>query len=295
MPRLDRILHILFSLYFFIRILFANPFIPTVPQGAPQRSYLRLLLLSAFPPTAFLCFSTPDTIWILSSYSFAVLYALRYALHYPRSHEPTTDSGLLGLYFWRADTLFYFVFACLSSVMSRPTVFSVPLFFFLALIAILTNLKSLCQRAVYSYSDTSIRTLIRIAFPLPNFSQLWRSLSQPSLHLPPTVFNASAYSLLSFEYITPVVAAGRRRALEDPDVPPLSENLRSTAASNRFQALWSKEIEKRRIDSEYQPRLVRTIATAFGGRFFAGGLLKLCEDFSVFTAPLLLRMVRFPV
>lgn len=111
---------------------------------------------------------------------------------------------------------------------------------------------------------------------------------------PPNPANASAFTLLSFNWMMPTVAAGRVRPLEDEDVTPLADKFRCVITGrDTFQPMWRKEVgvTGTGIDGR-RPKLFRALIRSFGLRLFLSACLKVGNDVCIFVSPLVLRVVR---
>lgn len=101
---------------------------------------------------------------------------------------------------------------------------------------------------------------------------------------------ASVFSRLTFAWISPLMALGFARPLEERDLPALSEG--DCAADNavRFGKRWREERARGREGAS----LVRALWRAYGGYFARTGLLKLAQDAAMFLGPMLLQyLIRF--
>lgn len=262
---------IFFALWFLVRLLTANPLFPSTLFSNVPYAYISIWIVPILPvPTIF-----PATVSIPLSVSWllAALTDYRHSSNIPR-----------------------------HSLLHRPDVFlySISIFCFLAgrpsdfaavymVMAIMSTLLFLTQIHTYVTSSTSPNPLRQL------LSQTFSLTSPPVLDrpVPPTPRNASALTMLSFEWMTSTVSKGRNVALEQQDIPLLASHLGSiSAGSETFDPLW--KLERSRRDSYGNPiraSLLKTLFRAFGLRLMLGGLLKIGNDICVFISPVVLRMV----
>ncbi|GJP74244.1 hypothetical protein CLOP_g4860 [Closterium sp. NIES-67] len=95
--------------------------------------------------------------------------------------------------------------------------------------------------------------------------------------------HASFINRLTFGWMTPLMATGYRRPLEDSDVWRLNDGDRTAAVYGRFEREWREE------KGRPKPWLLRALHSCFGRRFWWGGFCKIGNDASQFVGPLMLN------
>lgn len=275
--------HVVWALYFLYRITTANPFAPKLPAQHPSFSILKLVILGFLPLPVFFLIAT-FSLPLLVSYTVAALLALRHTLSAPLLNfvDHLSHRHYLRLLLWRIDVLAYVLYISVTSFFSSPSFLLLLYSSFLFFGSCITSLTDLYARSRHEAPDQTLATMIRLAFV--------RAPSLPYSPLAPAnIRDASAFSLLTFEWVTPTVATGRRRSLEIEDVKSLSQKFSCYAASNdRFVPSWREELDSRH---RRDPSLFRALFKAFGLRLMIGGSLKLVNDVAIFIAPMTLRVV----
>ncbi|KAJ1981631.1 hypothetical protein H4R35_000630 [Dimargaris xerosporica] len=119
-------------------------------------------------------------------------------------------------------------------------------------------------------------TLLEAAAGLGDFAD-------PDLDCP--VDKASLLSRITFSWLSPLLALGYQKPLEQDDLWTLPHSLQTRLVANKFHERWTKE---RRAA---KPSLFWVLATAFGAPFFIGGLIKLLNDLLMYVQPQLLSLL----
>ncbi|RKP10579.1 multi drug resistance-associated protein MRP [Thamnocephalis sphaerospora] len=94
---------------------------------------------------------------------------------------------------------------------------------------------------------------------------------------------ANIYSIITFHWMSPLLALGYRTPLTTEDLWPVSKNIRARTTSEKFQGLWERQQQRE------NPSLFRAILSAFGDRMAFGGFCKFIHDLLAFVQPVLLR------
>ncbi|CAI5495011.1 unnamed protein product [Closterium sp. Naga37s-1] len=94
--------------------------------------------------------------------------------------------------------------------------------------------------------------------------------------------HTSFINRLTFGWMTPLMATGYRRPLEDSDVWRLNDGDRTATVYGRFECAWREE------KGRPKPWLLRALHSCFGRRFWWGGFFKIGNDASQFVGPLML-------
>ncbi|CAI7915911.1 unnamed protein product, partial [Closterium sp. NIES-53] len=94
--------------------------------------------------------------------------------------------------------------------------------------------------------------------------------------------HTSFINRLTFGWMTPLMALGYRRPLEDSDVWRLNDGDRTATVYGRFECAWREE------KGRPKPWLLRALHSCFGRRFWWGGFFKIGNDASQFVGPLML-------
>lgn len=252
-------------------LLRAYPVVPHASSPTPlPYSLLLLLLLLPYLPLL-LCYPPLYSLPPLICALFTALLSLRFAYlsPLPRLHSA----------FHRLDVTLLYSISLLPYLLSSPLPLRLIAFASLLLAFSLFTHSSLIrlQSRPSSSPASLLATLLPPMQPTPD-------ISRP---LPPTPRNASAFTLLSFHWMTDTVSTGRLRSLEDEDVLPLAQRFRTRHTGHEtFQPLW--KIENERAGGS----LLRALFRAFGKRLLLGGLLKAVNDVCIFVSPMLLRLVR---
>ncbi|KAJ1981339.1 hypothetical protein H4R34_002105 [Dimargaris verticillata] len=99
------------------------------------------------------------------------------------------------------------------------------------------------------------------------------------------VDRASLLSRVTFSWLSPLLALGYQKPLEQDDLWPLPHSLQTRHVANTFHERWTKE---RRTA---KPSLFWVLATTFGAPFLLGGLIKLFNDLLMYVQPQLLSLL----
>ncbi|OQS03568.1 ATP-binding Cassette (ABC) Superfamily, partial [Thraustotheca clavata] len=99
------------------------------------------------------------------------------------------------------------------------------------------------------------------------------------------VKKTGSLSSMLFMWMNPLLELGNVRPLEMTDLYELDPLLQSEGASGRFQACWTKEIQRK------EPSLSRALIYAFGMRYLAAGWLRLIRDILQFVGPFVIQNV----
>lgn len=150
----------------------------------------------------------------------------------------------------------------LTCTRSRPDAFVVSLYFIYVAI-----------------ENRSPLVLLSLLFIIPAL-RADLSAVHTTFTVPPNVRTTSAFMLVSFEWVTPLLSLASTRPLEQADIPPLADRFRAKASSEAFTLYW------RRSNS-----LTVTLVRSFGARLLMGGMFKLFNDIAQFASPMFLRMV----
>ncbi|CAI5980420.1 unnamed protein product [Closterium sp. NIES-65] len=94
--------------------------------------------------------------------------------------------------------------------------------------------------------------------------------------------HTSFINRLTFGWMTPLMALGYRRPIEDSDVWRLNDGDRTATVYGRFEREWREE------KARPKPWLLRALHSCFGRRFWWGGFCKIGNDASQFVGPLML-------
>ncbi|KAI1297750.1 hypothetical protein EDD11_006989 [Mortierella claussenii] len=101
---------------------------------------------------------------------------------------------------------------------------------------------------------------------------------------------ANVFSIASFHWVTALMQKGYAKPLAMDDLWALRKKDQSKNVSASFADAWTEELKKPK------PSLIWTLAKAFGGPFYIGGIWKFINDSLGFLLPLLLReMLRFVI
>lgn len=273
-----------FAAYFLHRLLTVNPFLPKVTTFHSQISPLKLILLfTVYVPLCFLADLSTLSIFFFISWCFATFAALRFAYDpsLPQNVDVPKWLNASCLLLWRVDIVIYFVFSVWSLAASHyPSLISLALALLLTFTAISIFVFGVLLRVHAQSLPITLRNSMYSLFHTSPHSQ-------SAMTVPPTVYDASAFELLSFKWAFPIVQTGFRRSLEFSDVPSLAEQYSArNLLNNRFLPAWNLQLRRP------NPSVLKALYHAFGLRLVLGGVLKLVNDLGIFVAPLLLRAVR---
>ncbi|KAH8929537.1 hypothetical protein BT69DRAFT_1292537 [Atractiella rhizophila] len=97
------------------------------------------------------------------------------------------------------------------------------------------------------------------------------------------VLEANIFSVLTFNWITPLMKLGTSKFLEETDLWALPKQDRSNALAERLRYYWEKQMLKKK------PSLVIALCRAYGWDFLVAAGLKFVQDMLAFAQPQLLR------
>lgn len=281
MPILHQLPLFLFASYFSFRILTAHPFIPRPPSSSfPRLSVLvsALLIPLVLLLPHILLTSTANRLWLLLSYVLAACVSLRHSITapHPSSPRPYTTSTYPRLLLWRVDIALYLLALPLVLILQTASWLTI----------LLCTVSATLTTAIFVL-DLLSRAQVRT--PSELFALAFQPAQPPPVPqtAPPTVRQASALSLLSFNWVTKTVVTGRQRPLESADVIPLAPRFNcQTSGARTLAPLWRAQLQRPR------PSLLTALFNAFGVRLVLGGFLKLISDVFLFVSPMLLKSVR---
>ena len=96
---------------------------------------------------------------------------------------------------------------------------------------------------------------------------------------------ADIFSILTFSWMTPLMKYGYKQYLTQDDLWNLRKRDTTRATSIVFDEVWEQQLEKKK------PSLWIAMATAFGGPYLRGTIIKTFADCLSFTQPQLLRFL----
>eukprot|EP00698_Gefionella_okellyi_P004133 TRINITY_DN13869_c0_g1_i1.p1 TRINITY_DN13869_c0_g1~~TRINITY_DN13869_c0_g1_i1.p1 ORF type:complete len:1343 (-),score=367.63 TRINITY_DN13869_c0_g1_i1:24-4052(-) len=96
---------------------------------------------------------------------------------------------------------------------------------------------------------------------------------------------ANWFSRITFWWVTPLCALGKRKPLEPDDLWQMAQHDRCATIGETFNREWSKEGKL----ASRPPSLIRTMHRSFGTYFYISGVIKLIHDILQFFSPMLLR------
>jgi ATP-binding cassette subfamily C (CFTR/MRP) protein 1 len=97
---------------------------------------------------------------------------------------------------------------------------------------------------------------------------------------------ATVFSILTFSWMTPMMAYGYKKFLTEEDLWNLAKRDTTKATGESFQKAWEYELENKK-----NPSLWMAIFRAFNGPYFRGSLFKIISDTLAFVQPQLLRLL----
>lgn len=248
----------------------------------PSSSHLARLAL-CLCPLPLLFFAPTSTVFL--SYAAASIVALRFAYHHPHS---LGDVAFWRRLFWRLDVALYFTFLSTQLFVSNAYL---PLNIVAALAAVAAPLTFVINLLHSASSENLSQSPLTVSLVRLAFSQ-----QLPPLHsfqtVPPTVYNTSLFVLLSFRWVTPMLASATSRSMQHDDIVQVDQRYCSESTSNMFRSSWQQEIHCPQSQSS-SPSLFRALARSFGSRIMLTGIPKLFADISALLAPIVLREVSF--
>lgn len=285
--RFTAILHICFAVYFWFRLLTVHPFLPKLrPQQLRiPRLHLCILFLLALLPLI-LTGAHLTCVSFAASWVFASLVALRSAFDAPLFEYGTLRPRFLyypRILLWRLDVMSYVFFILGCTAISTPfTLFSFVTSTVLAGAVVFVTLFDAILRLHAQLIPVTVGNVLTVLIApgtTPNVPFV----------APPSVYDAPAYALLSFQWVAPLIVTGRNRSLEASDVIPMADPYLSHVATNyRFLPFWHKQLLRA---PGSRPSITIALFQAYGIRLALSGLLKVLNDVCVFTSPMLLRSV----
>ena len=141
---------------------------------------------------------------------------------------------------------------------------------------------------------------IRTSLSLNDFGHITTSVSNSDNQAEPCAFPRSAWNVLTFGWMKPLLQLGNERALEQTDLLPLLDADRADSIYTTFKGYWREQLAMYNVEfedvNEKDPNsipssLVKTYAQAFGLQFFFAGGLKLIYDSCLFLGPLILNLL----
>ncbi|KAI8870282.1 hypothetical protein GQ42DRAFT_162835 [Ramicandelaber brevisporus] len=157
------------------------------------------------------------------------------------------------------------------------------------------------SREFHSYFALSVISLITFALEIvpPATTLSASSAASSSASVSPSDLpvspeeGANILSVLTFSWISPLIARGYQQPLVADDLYDLPSSVTPELVSEQFQAAWSKECSNASANGS-QPSLVWTLARSFGSVTLLAGLFKVGQDACSFVQPQLLkRLIAF--
>ena len=96
---------------------------------------------------------------------------------------------------------------------------------------------------------------------------------------------ANVFSILTFSWMTPMMKYGYKEYLTQDDLLNLRKRDTTRAATEAFEEVWEQQLEQK------HPNLWIAMATAFGGPYLRGAIIKTGSDCLNFIQPQLLRFL----
>lgn len=96
---------------------------------------------------------------------------------------------------------------------------------------------------------------------------------------------ANVFSILTFSWMTPMMKYGYKEVLTQDDLWNLRQRDTTRATAERFDEVWDEQLEKKR------PNLWIAMASAYGGPYLRGAIIKTGSDVLAFIQPQLLRLL----
>jgi ATP-binding cassette subfamily C (CFTR/MRP) protein 1 len=97
---------------------------------------------------------------------------------------------------------------------------------------------------------------------------------------------ATVFSILTFSWMTPLMALGYKQFLTEDDLWNLAKRDTTKSTSTAFEEAWEQEHSTKK-----QPSLWITIFRGFGGPYYRAALFKVVSDSLAFVQPQLLRLL----
>lgn len=96
---------------------------------------------------------------------------------------------------------------------------------------------------------------------------------------------ADVFSILTFSWMTPLMKYGYKEYLTQDDLWNLRKRDTTRATADKFDQVWEEQLEKKK------PSLWITMASAYGGPYLRGAIIKTGSDTLQFVQPQLLRLL----
>jgi hypothetical protein len=104
---------------------------------------------------------------------------------------------------------------------------------------------------------------------------------------------ASWMSLITFQWLTPLLMLGWKRQVNDEDLCPLLQEDTMSHCGKALLHAWNIELEKKRADPKRSP-LFRSLYAMYWPDLLLGAVFKIVNDLVVFIGPMLLQqLIRF--
>lgn len=100
------------------------------------------------------------------------------------------------------------------------------------------------------------------------------------------VETATVFSILTFSWMTPMMAYGYKEYLTEDDLWNLAKRDTTKACGSSFEQSWEHEIENKE-----KPNMWIALFRSYGGPFYRGALFKVVSDTLAFIQPQLLRLL----
>lgn len=97
---------------------------------------------------------------------------------------------------------------------------------------------------------------------------------------------ATVFSILTFSWMTPLMAHGYKKYLTEDDLWNLASRDTTKATGGKFKEAWDYELEHHK-----NPSLWMALFRGFSGPYFRGALFKVASDTLAFAQPQLLRLL----
>lgn len=170
----------------------------------------------------------------------------------------------------------------------------VVLFYWLFLIiAFSIKLRSLISQHVYETSlPYFIAYCVGLGLSIVEFALEWLVQKRKSAYdalgdedeCP--VEYATVFSILTFSWMTPMMAYGYKEYLTEDDLWNLAKRDTTKSTGSTFEKAWDYELEHKK-----QPSLWMAIFRSFSGPYLRGSLFKVVSDTLAFIQPQLLRLL----
>lgn len=170
----------------------------------------------------------------------------------------------------------------------------VVLFYWLfLLIALAVKLRSLISQQIYAKSlPYFVAYCVGFGFAVIEFFLEWLWPKKNSAYEALVeeeecpIEYATAFSLLTFSWMTPLMKYGYSTFLTEEDLWGLSKKDTTKATGEAFERTWQRELAHRK-----HPSLWRALFGAYGGPYMLAAVFKIGNDVSQFIQPQLLRFL----